>query len=192
MKIDASVGRRIRLLRQRAGVSLRALAERAGVTPAMVSYVENGKASPSIVTLEKLLGALGTDVAAFFGAEQDASEGPVYERERMRLVSDEERSYTLVFPPGKGIGVEVTDELMQPGRARPDFQVQGFAFAGYVLAGRLTLQIESGKPRTLRPGDAFHLPAGVSHRGFAAGSEPARLITFRLTAAKARARKRKK
>lgn len=184
MKIDASVGRRIRLLRQRAGVSLRALAEGAGVTPAMVSYVENGKASPSIVTLEKLLGALGTDVAAFFGAEQNACGGPVYEREKMRLVSDQERSYTLVFPPEQGIGVEVTDELMQPGRARPEFQAQNFDLAGYVLAGQFSFQIESKKPRRLRPGDAFHVAAGVSHRGFASGSKPARLITFKVPVSK--------
>ena len=178
MAIGNDVGRKLRLLRQRSGIGVRALAERAGVTPAMVSYVENDKASCSVVTLEKLLDALGTDMAAFFGAETDAPDGPVVPREVMRLVADEERNYTVLFPPAAGLGVEVLDELLQPAGTPPDFERRHGTTAGYVIAGEMTLEVQDDAPRTLRPGDAFHVPAAVSHRGYCAGGEPVRLITL--------------
>jgi transcriptional regulator with XRE-family HTH domain len=189
---NGNVGYRLRLLRQRGGIGLRELAQRAQVTPAMVSYVEHGKASPSVVTLEKLLGALGTDLAAFFGAEQPAPDGPVFPRETMRLIADDERSYTLVFPRAGGIGVEVLDELLKPGRPRRDFETLPCDVGGYVITGELTLEIGSRPPRRLRPGDAFYVPAGVCHRGFATGREPTRLMSFSLPARGGRRRARAK
>ena len=179
---NGSTGARLRLLRRRTGVSLRALAQQAGVTPAMISYIENGKASPSVVTLEKLLGVLGVSLADFFGAERAVADGPVFPRESMRLVADDERSYTVVFPRLPGIGVAFLDELLQPGVPVPEFETQPADVAGYVLSGELVLEIQGEAPRTLRPGDAFYVPAGVSHRGHAAAAEAVRLITATVPA----------
>ena len=39
----------------------------------MISCIERGKNSPSITTLQKILGALGTDLAAFFAARSQAT-----------------------------------------------------------------------------------------------------------------------
>lgn len=176
----SQVGQRLRLLRQQMGVSARALAQQAGITPAMVSYIENGKSSPSVVTLEKLLAALHTNLADFFGAARPAPTGPVYPRESMQLIADAERAYTLIFPPGAGIGVELLDEALQPGQPRPAFETLKCDVAGYVLSGSLTLEVQGEALRELRPGDAFYVPAGVTHRGFATGAAPVRLITASL------------
>ncbi len=177
MNNGENIGSRLRLLRRRTGISLRALAERAGIAPAMVSYIENGKASPSVVTLEKLLGALDISMSDFFGAERATTTGPVFPREGMRLVADAERSYTVVFPTRSDIGVAFLDELLQPGIAAPAFETQPNDVAGYVLSGELILEIQGEEARTLRPGDAFYIPAGVSHRGYAAKGDAVRLIT---------------
>lgn len=174
---NKNTGARLRLLRRRMGVSLRALAEQADVTPAMVSYIENGKASPSVVTLEKLLGVLKVSLADFFGAERAADDGPVFPREHMRLVADGERSYTVVFPCRPAIRLAFLDELLQPGVPIPAFESQPTDLAGYVLSGTLILEIRGENPRTLRPGDAFYVPAGVFHRGYAARGDAVRLIT---------------
>ncbi len=177
MAINDNIGARLRLLRRRTGVSLRALAEHAGIAPAMISYIENGKTSPSVVTLEKLLGALDISLADFFGAERAASDGPVFPREGMRLVADAERSYTVVFPRLPGIRVALLDELLQLAVPAPAFENQPTDVAGYVLSGELVLEIQGEAPRALRAGDAFYVPAGVSHRGYAAAGGAVRLIT---------------
>ncbi len=65
------IGQRIQHLREQKGLSQRALAEAAGISPSALSLLEAGRHSPSVATLEKLADALGVSVAAFF---TDASE----------------------------------------------------------------------------------------------------------------------
>jgi len=54
----ASVGPALRRIRQVRGLTQRDLAQRAGLTPAMVSSYERGKRLPSLRSLSYLLGAL--------------------------------------------------------------------------------------------------------------------------------------
>jgi len=56
---------RLRQLREAAGLSTHALAERAGVSQAQVSLVEAGKRSPGWAVATKLADALGVSVADF-------------------------------------------------------------------------------------------------------------------------------
>lgn len=52
--------------RQNAGLTLRDLAERSGVSSAMISRIENGQVSPSLSTLESLSRALDLPLVNFF------------------------------------------------------------------------------------------------------------------------------
>ena len=70
------------------------------------------------------------------------------------------------------------DEQIAPSRRRPPFETLGCDVGGYVLSGDLTLEMRGRKKETLRPGDAFYVPRGCEHRGFAATEETVRLITF--------------
>ena len=171
------MGRRIQVLRERCGLSLRRLAEKASVAPGMISFIERGKNSPSIATLQKILAALDTDLRSFFGGGQEAGKGPVIPRERMRLVSDRERTYTIVFPQREDVHVEMIDERYQYTRRKAPFETLDCDVAGYVLSGSLVLEIKGRPKRTLRPGDAFYVPGGTIHRGYTVKDDPARLIT---------------
>jgi len=53
------MGIRLRALREKKGMSLRELADKAGVTFATINRIELGKTSPRFETLEKLAKALG-------------------------------------------------------------------------------------------------------------------------------------
>lgn len=70
------VAARIRNLRETKGLSLRALADAAGVSPATLSQIEQNQTSPSVATLEKLAHGLRVPIAAFFadGEEESAVE----------------------------------------------------------------------------------------------------------------------
>jgi DNA-binding XRE family transcriptional regulator len=52
----------VRVWREHRGLSLRALAEQAGVSPALLSEIENGKKEGSIKTLASLARTLGVDL----------------------------------------------------------------------------------------------------------------------------------
>ncbi|OIO74090.1 MAG: hypothetical protein AUJ57_03020 [Zetaproteobacteria bacterium CG1_02_53_45] len=61
-----NVATRIAKLRKERDLSLRALADAAGVSPATLSQIESGQASPSVATLEKLADGLNLSISAFF------------------------------------------------------------------------------------------------------------------------------
>jgi len=175
--ISDDTGSRIQMLRRRSGLSLRRLAGRAAVSPGLVSSIERGRSSPSIATLRKILMALGTDLGTFFAGDPDAQTGPVFLRERMNVVSDAERSYTMVFPRRENVTIQLLDEQMAPARRRPPFEKLNCDVAGYIISGSLVMEIKGKGRQMLRPGDAFYVPRGLEHRGYAHPDEPVRLIT---------------
>lgn len=60
------LGLALRVSRELAGLSVRALAREAGVGPAQLSKYENGRELPKLATLEKVLGRLGLSPLSFF------------------------------------------------------------------------------------------------------------------------------
>jgi transcriptional regulator with XRE-family HTH domain len=61
-----SLGTRLRELREGAGVSLRALAARLGISPSAVSQIERGVMRPSVSRLIAYVGAIGVPLSAVF------------------------------------------------------------------------------------------------------------------------------
>ncbi len=171
------LGPRIQMLRKRYGLSMRQLAAKAGLTPGIVSCIERGKNSPSITTLSKLLAALDSDLQSFFSVEGKEEEGFVMRRENMRAISDETRSYTLLFPKREDIKLEMLDEMHEPGGPEPELEALPCDVAGYIIHGSVQLDIQDEGTFTLRPGDAFYVPRDTMHRGFAVGDGPARVIS---------------
>ena len=77
MDINARIARRVRQLRDGAGYSLEALAERSGVSRSNISLIERGQSSPTAAVLDKLAAALGVTLASLF--EDDADRPPAAE-----------------------------------------------------------------------------------------------------------------
>lgn len=65
-KLETSLGNRLRELRRQQGLSLRALAEKSGLSANTLSLIENGKTSPSVATLQQIALALNIPITAFF------------------------------------------------------------------------------------------------------------------------------
>jgi len=170
-------GEKLAALRRRAGLSIRQLAVSSGVTAGMISLVERGKTSASLVTFQKILSALGTDLSTFFSEGRQGQTGPVYFRQDMKSLQDQARAYTLVYPRRPEIVIQMFDETLKAGK-KPEFETLKCDVGGYVLSGTMTLEIKAEKKRPVRAGDAFFVPKGITHRGFASGKEPVRIISF--------------
>ena len=63
---DLAVGARLKTIRERAGLSQRELAKRAGVTHATVSLIEQEAHAPSLSSLHRILTAIPISMADFF------------------------------------------------------------------------------------------------------------------------------
>lgn len=66
-----SVGERVRREREKRGLTCSALADKAGISPAMVSQIENDHAEPSLETLENISKVLGVSVCYFLLEQED-------------------------------------------------------------------------------------------------------------------------
>jgi transcriptional regulator with XRE-family HTH domain len=70
------IARLVRTARKGRGLTLRALAAKAGVSASMLSHIENQRVSPSLTTLRSLARALDLPVAELFVDGRDAAAAP--------------------------------------------------------------------------------------------------------------------
>src|ERR1700760_2709136 len=70
-----TLGARLRELRTGAGVSLRALAARLGISPSAVSQIERGVMRPSVSRLIGYVGAIGVPLSAVFETGMERARG---------------------------------------------------------------------------------------------------------------------
>ena len=172
------LGRRIRVLRQTARMSLRELSRSAGMSTASVSAIENDKSSPTLATLHKVLRALGTDFAEFFASPAADSAKPVFEPVAMPVVKDAHRQYAILLPKRSDIKFEMLLETLAPNERRTDWETHDCDLGGVLLSGGpLRLDVEEQGEWVCRKGHAFYLKAGQRHRAVNIGKRPAKLVT---------------
>ena len=98
------VGRRIRLLREERGISLSALARRAGVGKATLSGLENGTRNPTLETLWAITAELGVPLASLLATDTTpVIRGTAVEGALLQVFEDESVTYELyrlVIPAG--------------------------------------------------------------------------------------------
>ena len=155
------LGAQVRLLRARAGMSLRELSRKAGMSAAALSAVEHGRSSPTLATLHKVLSALGTGFQDFFAGAQAPSEEPVFRRAGRREARDAHRRYEFLFPQRADVRFELVSETIAATEGRVQWETHDCDMGGLVLSGGpARLEIEgrrvgaAPRGRVLRQGRA--------------------------------------
>lgn len=167
-------GGRIRELRRKAGLTLQAVADEAGISVGFLSQVERNKATPSLGTLAGLAAALSVDINWFIATPQPA-DAVTRADERARFsLADSSLAYerldthlpggtlsSLIIHVPQGYASEVTrhtgEELI------------------HVLEGRIR-QTLGDAVIDLNPGDSLHFMGDTPHAFANEGEGPARLL----------------
>ena len=155
------LGKKIRDLRFRRGLTVQQLAELSGLSKGFISQVENERTSPSLATLRDLARALNTSVA-YLVVEDDSSPHIVRESERLRS--------------GNGTPIHVEVLTAQPRRnlellmatlpagssARTERDYHHGEECVVCLDGQVT--VVGGEHRVdLKPGDSCHYDGRTPH-----------------------------
>lgn len=169
------LGDRLRDLRQRKGLTLRQLADAAGVSPAMLSQVENGAADPSLATLRKLANVFDESIANLF-SDPEAPEVYVSRPGARSQLSAPRGLITYDrLTPGRG-DLEVLAASLDPGDAS---SVQPWAHPStectLVLEGTVTAEI-GGQRHTLSAGEAVTFDSRLPHRYVNDSDAEARIV----------------
>jgi XRE family transcriptional regulator, regulator of sulfur utilization len=162
---EQSLGEAIRRLRDRARLSVRALASKCGFSPSFISQVELNQASPSLASLERIANGLGVTLGEFFRAVERSGPELVRSSNRLKLQSGWSRSQieTLVNP-GLESRLGVLLITMRPeGTSGRKLYASSTELFMMILAGSVNLELLDGS-KMLRKGDAITIPAGIPHR----------------------------
>ncbi len=162
--LSVDVASCLRELRKEREMSMRALAQRSGLSANALSMIERGKTSPSVSTLYKLADAMDVPVTAFFG--------PQMERNRVVFLRATERT-RVSFQRGiwEGLGGEQFVGRVEPfmltlesGASSGDNSMvhTGHEFV-FCLRGQLEYQVEK-EIYNLEPGDSLLFSAHLQHR----------------------------
>ena len=164
-EVNRLVGGAIRGLREKAGLSMRALAARAGVSQPFLSQVERGVSAPSMSTLYRLAEALGAVPGDLLPrpagrvAVVRAAEGgllPVADRPDAAL--------GRIMASGSDRMLEVFDYRVEPGQYLEEWFESEGEMALYVVDGALDVEVEGHGRWRLGPGDLIFHPGEVRHR----------------------------
>lgn len=179
--MEIAIGQRIRTLRKRRGLSLRALSEECGLSFNAISRIERGENSPTVSTLHRLATALGVPITSFFRQEAERMTAFVKAGERLRSEADG----TVMESLGNGILYQQLEPFyvtVAPGAGNVDAPVThpGEEFVT-CLAGELDYQV-NGRVYHLQVGDSLLFKAMQPHDWRNPGRVPATvLIVFQTT-----------
>jgi len=153
--LELSLGNRLRELRRQQSFSLRALADKSGLSANTLSLIENGKTSPSVATLQQIALALNIPITSFF--ESRISREPVIHTQ------NGQRSPILIAhgqieDAGAGFGLEGLQPFIVTVNPGAESTLQPISHDNlefiYCISGQFIFNV-MGKEYHLRAGDTL-------------------------------------
>jgi len=170
---------RLQQVRKMYGLSQRELAKRAGVTNSSVSMIEQGRVSPSIGSLEKLLRGIPMNIRDFFNIDFDDTANCFFRSYQMFLSSEDKIDYYRLSENAddkrSDLSYEVYNAESDTGEA---MRVDARRSSGFIVQGTLDVIINSQLEK-LQAGDGFIVEPGHPYRFRNAGPEKAILVINR-------------
>ena len=176
MSTDLQLGPRIRALRQARRLTLRDVADRAGVTESFLSQVERDVTSPSIATVHRIAGALDLSIAQLFADEP--SPGRIVRREARRRIAYPGLKAVDEFLTSNMAGrLQVILSTIEPGGGTGEepYTHDSDEEVVVVLKGILDLWV-ADEHYVLREGDAITFPSRLPHWNVNRGDERATVL----------------
>jgi len=179
------IGMRVKEFRYSAGLTQKRLAEATGLSPGLLSRIENGLAMPSIPTLQIISDTLKTDIGYFFRDEEESGYIVTHPGERRVVVSrlglHKRPAYELEL-----LAEGMKNPFMEPAIVTPIGKEEevipsihdGQEFM-YVIEGRIKLTVGS-KEFNLKKGNAAYWNGNVPHKAIRLGKNRARAIHVHL------------
>ncbi len=169
------VGERLRTIRLRKRMTLRSIAERAGVSESFVSQVERGRTGASLMSLQRIAGALGVSIADLF--EPDGGQRPELLRASDRPVLSFGKLEKQLLTPRPLENLEVIVGVFEPGGSASDepYTHGDSEELCVVLRGHLEAQI-GNDVYEVGPGDSIDYRSSMLHNFRNVGSETAEVM----------------
>ncbi len=175
--LSVTIAAAVRARRLAAGLTMRELAARAGMSQPFLSNLENSRAMPSLTTLYKIANALGVSPREFLPEERtsvtltrrgEGAEGPVSD--------DAGSALARVVAGAPGRLIEAHTYVADPGDDLGDWFDHDGEDLLYVVRGGLMVELGDGQRLELDAGDVLWHDATLPHRWSVRGAETLELL----------------
>lgn len=176
-KLNRAVGDAVRTRREAAGLSMRSLATKAGVSQPFLSQLEHGTSAASISTLYRVAAALGVTPGELLPAQDSAEVVVVRRGEGVALpVSDQPNAAVGLVAIGPDDRMNVTEYRVEPGQQLDSWFETETDIALYVISGDLEVELPGVGEWQLSSGDTMLQAGRLRRRWRQVGPEPTHLI----------------
>lgn len=174
---EQSLAENVRRLRERAHMSVRTLASKSGFSASFISQLENGQASPSIASLERILSILGVTLGDFFHSVSSNTPCIIKVSDRPAVQSEWSRAKLEGLSPSI-VGQRLESVMMTlaaGGRSGKRPYVRAFEQLAIVFEGEVLLTLDD-QEYELRRGDAVTILPETLRRWQNKSLEPVQVI----------------
>ena len=163
--MERRIAEGIRKRREAMGISANDLAERSGVSRAMVSKIERLEVSPTAALLGRVCNGLGITLSSLIASAETTSSPPVARAADQPVWRDPDTGLlrTMISPQSTGSHVEIV-QVELPSGAEVNYDAVRNSYDQHlvVLQGKLTL-LEGSESIELSAGDCMHSRVDVAH-----------------------------
>lgn len=171
---NLQIGKRIRDLRKRKGLTLQELADQVGISISYLSQIENGRVNLNISNLESISKMLGSPLVSLFTNEIQDSVSVVRSSERRWFALGELASESLLVTMRSKIEIFVI--RLEPGSDTVKESIhQGEEFS-YVIRGTVNVLLDEDQIYTLKEGDIIYYKSDIPHMWKNIGSDVAEVL----------------
>lgn len=160
-KVNEEIGRKLKDLRNRNGLTQQELADRTELTKGFISQLERGQVSPSVVTLMDLIECLGSTPAEFF--KEDMPEQIVFsDNDCFEKVDENGNLIKWLVPSAQKFEMEPLLVELGPHQSLEQDKPHAGEEFGYVMLGRI--QVHFGdKTYVVKAGESFYYRTTKTH-----------------------------
>ncbi|QKV18267.1 helix-turn-helix domain-containing protein [Oricola thermophila] len=168
------LGRKLRQRRLELGLTLKQVAQGAGLSVGFISQIERGIATPSLSSLVSVARVLGSDIGEFLS--QPKVEVPITRRnERPKYsIHGNPLSYERLSASFPGTVLRSVIIHEPPGHRSEPISHEGEELF-YVLDGAITVEVD-GERTVLEAGDSLHFPSTKIHSSWNHSTRPATIL----------------
>jgi len=163
--MERRIAEGIKKRRDALGLSANDLAERSGVSRAMVSKIERLEVSPTAALLGRLCNGLGITLSSLIASAETSAGPPIARASEQPAWRDPDTKLlrTMISPRNTGSRVEIVQvELPSGAEVKYDAVRNGYDQHLFILQGKLTL-VEGDETIELGAGDCMHSRVDTAH-----------------------------
>lgn len=157
----ASLAERLRGRRKALGLTLKEVADAAGLSVGFISQIERGLTAPSLSSLVTISKVLGTEISEFLEQPRSEASYTKHQRRKPYQIEGQELAYERISSSFPGQKLHSVIIHMPPGYRSEQISHEGEEME-FILQGSATSEFD-GETVVLHAGDSVHYPSTRPH-----------------------------